>query len=214
MGKRIFSLSVFVFLVLPVLVFAHQPRIVEDNFTLIKNPEVSQAFYGELKGVTVFYKIQTENPIKLYVGVLVPAVENTDKDVSVEIEREEDFYYLLDGINFDWELFYEEFAGDDYFKGPEFSTDVEAGEYNIKVFSPDNFGKYVLVVGEKEELPFNEMINTLVNLPSLKKFFDKSPWQAFLAPIVLRFLVLPILFLGAFAFVAYYLIVKKKKVKK
>lgn len=192
------------------VVFAHQPRLVESNFTLIENPEVSQAFYGELEGEPDIYQIQTETPIRLYVGILVPDVENIGKDVSVEISKDNKFYYLLDGVNFEWQSYYEEFAGDKYFKGSEFSADEEAGIYTLKVFSPDNQGKYVLVVGEKEEFPLNEILNTFVSLPRLKMFFDKSPWQALIAPIVFRFLVLPVILLVVLILVIFFLVRRKK----
>ena len=213
MLKRILAISITLLFIIPVFVLAHQPRIVEESFTLIENPEVSQAFYGELKGQPDYYQIQIEYPIKLYVGILLPDVKDIDKDVSVEISKGDKFYHLLDGVSFEWQPFYEEFAGDNYFKGPEFSAGEESGDYTLKVFSPDNQGKYVLVVGEKEEFPFNEMINTLVSLPRLKKFFDKSPWQALTAPIILRFIVLPIVLLIAIIFVIFFLVRRRRRNK-
>lgn len=220
--KKALTILIYIFFILAgTIVWAHQPRLVEKDFTLIENPETSQAFYGELKGQPDFYQIQAEAPIKLYVGILVPDVKNIGKDVSVEVNKDDEFYYLLDGVNFEWQAYYEEFAGDDYFKGPELSVgeqgglpqgvQVEAGTYTLKVFSPDNQGKYVLVVGEKEEFPFNEMLNTLVSLPGLKKFFDKSPWQALTAPIVFRFLVLPFISLIALILIIFFLVRRKRR---
>lgn len=209
--KKTLEITICVlFLLAGSVVFAHQPRLVESNFTLVENPEVSQAFYGELKDEPDTYEIHTETQIRLYVGILVPDIENIGKDVSVEISKDNEFYYLLDGVNFEWQPYYEEFAGDNYFKGPEFLSDGEPGIYILKVFSPDNQGKYVLVVGEKEEFPLNEMLNTLVILPRLKKFFDKSAWQALTAPIVFRFLVLPTTLLAVLVLVIFFLVRRKK----
>lgn len=221
-SKQLLFITICVLLVLTgAVALAHQPRLVEKDFTLVENPEVSQAFYGELKGQSDYYQIQVDQPIKLYVGILVPDVENIGKDVSVEISKDDEFYYLLDGANFEWQAYYEEFAGDDYFEGPELSAgeedglpqgvEAEAGTYVLKVFSPDNQGKYVLVVGEKEEFPLNEMINTLVSLLRLKKFFDKSPWQVLTAPIVLRFLVLPLISLIALVLIIFFLVRRKRR---
>ncbi|MEA1963902.1 MAG: hypothetical protein U9O41_02095 [Candidatus Aerophobetes bacterium] len=87
--------------------------------------------------------------------------------------------------------YYEEFGGDSYYKGPELRSnpdeeglprgvDVSEGEYTIRVFSPNNEGKYVLIVGEKEEFPLEEIIHTLIVLPQLKAdFFEKSPLTAY-----------------------------------
>lgn len=204
MNKILFLVSL-AWLLLSTTSLAHQPRIVSGELALIKNPEVSQAFYGELKGKPDYYRIKSEGPFNLYVGILVPDLEGTGKDVSVEItreyehdekemvpEQEEDkIHFLLDGVNYEWTRYYEEFGGDWYYEGPELRSNpdeqalpqgikVSEGIYTIKVFSPDNEGKYVLVVGEKEEFPLNEIVNTLLVLPTLKaRFFGKSPWTAY-----------------------------------
>lgn len=213
MKKGLFWTICILSLAIGSAVLAHQPRLVESDFTLIQNPEVSQAFYGELNGQPHYYQIQAGGSIHLYVGILVPDVEDIDQDVSVEISKDGEFYRLLDGRNFAWQAFYEEFGGDDYFEGPEMTAEAEAGIYVLKVLSPDNYGKYVLAVGEREEFPINEMMNTLINLPRLKKFFGKSPWQAFTAPIVFRFMVLPLLALIVLLFVIFFWVRHRRKNK-
>jgi len=210
MRKVILISVVFIFLLIAGHIIAHQPRLVEESFTLIKNPEVSQAFYGELTGEPVFYRIESNEPFNLYVGILVPDIENIDKDLLVEISKDNEFYYLLDGVNFEWQSFHEEFANDDYFKGPELSTQAEPGTYTLKVFSPDNQGKYVLVVGEKEEFPFNELIKTIIVLPQLKTFFNKSPLTAYFNLIGLFILIFLLVVLGI-SILIFFLIKRIKK---
>jgi len=52
--------------------------------------------------------------------------------------------------------------------------------YTLRVFSQDNQGKYVLVVGEGEEFPVGEIVNTVFVLPRLKaEFFERSAWSAY-----------------------------------
>lgn len=209
------KISLFIFLLLlslPVIVFAHQPRLVDGNFTNVENPEISQAFYGELKGEPAYYKIESAETFNLYIGILVPDISNIDKDVSAEIYFEKDegeeLLAVLDGLNHEWFGYYEEFGGDNYFWGPEFKSEnafvkgvkVEAGTYLVKVFSPDNQGKYVFVIGEKEEFPFNEILNTIKVLPELKSgFFEKSLWSAFFNRIGL-FLFIPLFIILIFIF--------------
>lgn len=169
-------------LVIPILVYAHQPRIVPDGLTVIENPEVSQAFYGTLKGNPHYYQITSEEAFTLYVSILVPDLEGIGKDVSVTVTSEQDSEVLasLDGLGYEWTALYEPFAGDSYYKGPEAKTVLGAGTYIIEVSSIDNEGKYVLVVGEKEEFSLNEILHTIRTLPSLKRdFFEKSPLTAF-----------------------------------
>jgi hypothetical protein len=205
--KACLVLSVPVFLLLMVsTAWCHQPRIVEgEDITLVENPEVSQAFYGELKGEPASYQIASEDPFKLYVGILVPDLEGIGKDVSVEITREhaypeeaakqepeeEEIHVVLDGMEHEWTRWYEPFGGDWYWEGPELRSNpseeelpegvaVEGGVYTLKVFSPDNEGKYVLAVGEREEFPLGEMVQTLFVLPKLKaEFFERPPWSAY-----------------------------------
>ncbi len=166
---------------------AHQPRIVEDSGAVeVKNPEVSQAFYGELTGAPHTFRIRSDKPFKLYVGLLVPDVPEAKKDLSVEITSDNRRLFLLDGTSWEWKRFYEEFGGDWYWWGPE-TAPMGAnqalspnGTYEIKVFSPSNLGKYSLAVGEIESFPLNETLNTLVRLPWIKaNIFNKSPLSAF-----------------------------------
>ena len=229
MLKRILSFSFISILFIPILVLAHQPRLAESNFIEVENPEISQAFYGELKGEPIYYKIESSEPFSLYVGILVPDVPNIDKDVSAEIYLEKDgqkeLVALLDGLNHDWPTFYEEFAGDSYFWGPEFKAEgaegfmpkgkeVEAGVYSVKVFSSDNQGKYVFVVGEKEEFPAGEIINTIKVLPKLKSdFFGKSAWSAFFNRIGF-YLIIPLALVVAILVLIILVIKKLSKVKK
>lgn len=192
--KKLILIPVLIFLLITIS-SAHQPRIVSDNFTSVENPEVSQAFYGKLDGNPHHYQIDSEKPYKLYVSLSVPSIQGIDRDVSAEITRMNDgtnngFHVLLNGTAHNWTRYYEEFGGDYYYRGPELGTNrngslprginVSSGNYNIKVFSPDNEGKYVLVIGYKEKWTVDEFINTILTLPELKsEFFEKSPLTAY-----------------------------------
>ncbi|NIP40289.1 MAG: hypothetical protein GTN39_02075 [Candidatus Aenigmarchaeota archaeon] len=151
---------------------------------MIRNPEVSQAFYGELTGKHDHYNIIEEEGFDLYVSILVPDLPGIGKDVSVAIEPideiDNNFIYFLNGTDFQWERYYEEFGGDWYYQGPDIKAEVGPGGYDIHVMSTDNLGKYVLVVGEKEEFPLDEIINTIFTMPSLKQdFFEKPAYTAY-----------------------------------
>lgn len=177
---------------------AHQPRIVKGNYEEITNPEVSQAFYGELRGVQAEYRINSDQEFRLYVGILVPDIPQVRKDISAEIYRVKDggkdTLALLDGTQFEWTPFFEEFAKDNYFWGPEYKADdsqkgielkgrlVPAGDYHIKVFSPSNQGKYSLVVGDLEEFSLKDIFS-IVRVPQIKlKFFGDPLLKVLLSP--------------------------------
>jgi hypothetical protein len=166
---------------------AHQPRYIQDNqLVLIKNPAVSQAFYGELKEWPAYYLIDLKKAQELYFQILVPDLPKIQKDKSVTVEYLAELgkpaaaFAALDPGSVAWKGFYEEYAGDNYLEGPEVKKTGEAGYYIIKISNPDNAGKYVLVVGEKEEFPPREIAKALITIPQLKvKFFDKPLWQSF-----------------------------------
>ena len=186
------------------LASAHQPRLVSNGITQIQNPEVSQAFYAELNGEPGYYQIISNESFNFYIQILVPDIPNIGKDVSVEVTYGDEPLFLLDGTNHTWIWYFEEFAGDSYYQGPEEEAAVEPGTYNIRVFSPDNEGKYVLVVGRIESFPADEIINTLFLLPQLKAdFFGKPAYTAYFnlvglfifGPVILVIVVILILIL-------------------
>jgi hypothetical protein len=197
--KNLSIILLALFLFMPGSVLAHQPRIVKGNFVEITNPEVSQAFYGELRGAQVEYRINSDREFRLYVGILVPDIPNVRKDIAAEIYRVKDggkeMVALLDGSQFEWTPFYEEFAKDNYFWGPEYKADdsqkgvelkgrqVPAGEYRIRVFSPSNQGKYCLVTGYLEVFPIKEMFKAMVVVAQIKlNFFNEPVFKVLLSP--------------------------------
>ncbi|NIO19886.1 MAG: hypothetical protein GTN76_03890, partial [Candidatus Aenigmarchaeota archaeon] len=202
----------FTFLIIGLLlsagVSAHQPRLVSGDVVMIRNPEVSQAFYGELKGKHDHYNIIEEEGFDLYVSILVPDLPGIGKDVSVAIEPideiDNNFIYFLNGTDFQWERYYEEFGGDWYYQGPDIKAGVGPGGYDIHVMSTDNLGKYVLVVGQIESFPLDELINTIFTMPSLKQdFFEKPAYTAYFnliglfifGPVILVLVILVMIFL-------------------
>jgi hypothetical protein len=207
--KKIYIILIFAFFILlkPALASAHQPRLVESNIVEVKNPEVSQAFYGELKGTPTEFRIQSDIDFRLYVGILVPDTSNIRKDISAEIFRSgqsgEQSIALLDGAKFAWIPFYEEFGMDNYFWGPEFKANnsqrgvdikgrnVQAGTYIIKVFSPGNQGKYSLAIGDIEVFPPREILNTILIMPQLKAhFFGYSFFHILASPYIWGYILL------------------------
>ena len=213
-------LALFIMLTSVSIANAHQPRLVKHETTIVNNPEVSQAFYAELTGDPHEYKIESDVQFNLYVGLLVPDIAGVEKDFSALITKEEQvhntgddndihehdrFEVLLDGPSHKWTPYYEEHAGDDYFIGPALQTDdsdpafhpkgiaVEAGEYSVEIFSPDNEGKYVLVVGDTEKFPLIEIANTVTRVPQVKEYFNKSPLSAFSTPTMAGFLAIIVL---------------------
>ncbi|WP_431062277.1 hypothetical protein [Methanobacterium sp.] len=165
------------------VVSAHQPRVDTGTTTTItnpidvQNPEVSQAFYGNLKGNPDYYKITSDKPFKLYVNILVPQSPGISSDfVSAEItDSTGKRIALLNGTNSKWTPMFEPFGGDYYLQGPEFAQNVSAGTYYIKVFNTNNTGKYSIAIGDIESFPADESIKALISIPQLKEQFFAKP---------------------------------------
>ena len=179
----------------PGFVLAHQPRLIfsQQGDIQVSKPEISQAFYDELKGAPRDYFINSETSFELYINLLVPAEANRDSRYSADIFSavggDWKKIYSIDGLSFDWQQFYEEFSRDYYLKGPEFTKQVPAGKYRINVYSAGlpaqegSQGKYILAVGKIESFDVNSLLNVYWQLPLLKlTFFKTSVLQFFLTP--------------------------------
>jgi hypothetical protein len=157
---------------------AHQPNLVGNNLILIDDPEISRAYYGELKGRPAAFFVRSPKIFKLYAGLLVPQSSNPNGRFSATIYAGNILLTRLDQAKAKWQVFHEPFANDDYLKGPEYSKTVPAGEYVIEVFNRENKGKYVLAIGDKEYFGFKETAAALFILPQLKRgFFKVSPFS-------------------------------------
>ncbi len=68
---KILKTTLLIVVILSLTASAHQPRIVYDKYAtpdrpiIIKDPEISRAFYGELDGNEDNYMIIAEEPFKL-----------------------------------------------------------------------------------------------------------------------------------------------------
>jgi hypothetical protein len=190
-------------------VSAHQPRLeVGVNSTManpivVKNPEISQAFYGNLNGQPDYYQITSDKTFELFVNVLVPQSPGIGSDfVSAQItDSSGKTIALLNGNNSDWKPMFEEFGGDYYLQGPTFDQNVSAGTYYVKVFNRNNIGKYSIAIGSIEAFPPDESIKSLINIPLLKEqIFGKPVTALFLEffGIILALGTIMVLFVMAF----------------
>jgi len=183
--KNLFALLMLALLTSGAL--AHQPTIVGQENITIEKPEISRAFYAELTGQPRSYFIKSDQPFVLYLGLLVPRNTNAAGQYSARVYRlAYGQQYLLTELRADsviWKQYYEFFGGDHYLKGPEYKQSVPEGAYEIMVYSPDNLGRYVLVVGEGEFWGPQEIWNVYRTLPQLKaNFFGENPLTFLLTP--------------------------------
>ena len=201
-GKILFTLT-FGF-VIGGVAYAHTPFLVSpsdvSDWTVVENPGVSKSFYGELTGFPHTYVIEIDETLDLFARILVPDIEKAQENVSGIIVRnsEEEGRVVeiarLRAADAYWESEYEFFGGDSYRNGPEYRATVDHGFYRIEVSTPDNVGKYVLVVGTKEEREIG-YFETLRRIAAIKTFFGKSELMVIQSP----FVYVPLaLFIGIF----------------
>ncbi|MHB9019933.1 MAG: hypothetical protein ACYC3G_03645, partial [Minisyncoccota bacterium] len=189
-------LGIFTTLSIYSLAEAHQPNFVNKSKEIkISNPEISQAFYGYLDGEPVTYSIDSNSPFQLYTGLLIPDFANLENGLSAIIKNNENKELAnLDGLNnFTWQHYYEEFARDWYWKGPEFKKEVPAGKYTITISNSYNKGEYVLVVGEAESFPIIQMPKMFSELYKIKTVFFQKPWYSVLQNKIGKYLGIMIL---------------------
>ena len=201
---------------------AHQPKLINYSPSLnnpyqVVEPEISKAFYSELKGNAHYYKITSNKEFLFYAGILSPKVNDSYKWLSLDVlDKYENTIYQADGSNFDWKAWYEPYARDYYWKGPEIGMDtngefktsfaLKAGTYTIKVYNEDNLGHYSLAVGEAEFFGANLWEQILTWTPILfyiGPYMDIVHWQKFDVRAYIPHIALLVLF-----FVMYFLIKK------
>ena len=201
------------FLLMVLVANAHQPRIAQESgLIVVEEPEISKAYYGELRGEPAIYTFTSEEEINIYINLLVPYTETEEHDVfSAELlDTEGKQIALLDGYEHNWTIFYEEFGRDTYWKGPELGEDfkstgkIPAGTYYIRVFNEDNTGKYVLAVGDKESFPLSEIINAIITVPIIKFVFFGKP----------EMLIFSLLLIAGIGVIIYFLVTRRKIKKK
>ena len=164
-------------------VSAHQPRLevgVNSSMTnpiVVQNPEISQAFYGSLKGQPDYYKITSNKTFELFVNILVPQSPGISSDfVFANItDSSGKTIAMLGGNQSSWTPMFEEFGGDYYLQGPTFDQNVSAGTYYVKVFNQNNTGKYSLAIGAIESFPPDESLKSLISIPLLKEQIFGKP---------------------------------------
>lgn len=206
----VFSLAFFIFL--PSLALAHQPRLVKGQLTIVPDPEISKAYYGELTGQPDVYVINASAPFDLYANVLVPDITGQKKDISAMVFKDGAQIVVLDGLNFEWKKFYEPFGNDTYWMGPEYKARVEPGTYEIRVWNSNNDSKYSLAIGEIESFGVKETTNALTLIPELKKnFFNESPIGFIISPFGWGLIV--VMYLLSFIFGFVYRVILKRLAK-
>lgn len=173
------SVAFAIALAAPLAASAHLLRVVPPTGTVaVGDPEVSQAFYGELEGEPARFSFVADRPFAFRAAVLSPDIPGADKDFSISVMQDGKPWKLASAGDASWSRSYEPYAGDAYFEGPRIEAEAPAGSYEIAVFSPDNLGKYVFTVGDRESFLPADLLGTIASLPALKVDYFGKPWYS------------------------------------
>ena len=178
--------------------FAHQPKLVYKSPTaespfLVKDPEISKAYYAKLTGKPHYYKIESNEEFLFYTGILSPKVSDNYIWFNIEvIDQNKNIIFFEEGKTVSWYEWYEPYARDWYWKGPEIGTDIgeefktsftlASGSYLIKISNKNNIGHYSLAVGEAEFFGNNLWEQILTWAPIIfyiGPYMDIVHWQKF-----------------------------------
>ena len=212
-------LLLFILFLFSLPLHAHQPKLINysptiDNPHVVIFPEISKAYYSKLTGQPHYYVINSEDDFLFYTSILSPKINEEPSRFSLEVlDGDQNIVYKVDGSNFEWTAWYEPYARDWYWKGPEIgvesgkefqtSFNIDAGTYYIKVFNESNTGHYSLAVGEAEFFGSNLWEQILTWTPIILyigPYMDIVHWQkfdirAFIPHIALLVLIFIIYFL-------------------
>ena len=195
---------------------AHQPKLIKYSPTSnephdVVEPEISKAYYGKLTGEPHYYIIKNDVEFSFYAGITIPKIDDNVKWISLEVfDQNNNSIYYEDGKEYNWKAWYEPYARDWYWVGPQIGTHndkefkgslkFESGTYVIKVFNDDNQGSYSLAVGDIEFFGANILEKISIWAPILfyiGPYMDIFYWNKFdfkayiphLATIIILFIL-------------------------
>ena len=190
----------FILFLLSMPLHAHQPKLINNSPTIdnpqkVVFPEISKAYYSQLRGQPHYYVIKSEDDFLFYTSILSPKIGEDYTWFSLEVlDGDQNLIYKADGSKFEWTAWYEPYARDWYWKGPEIGAEVNentgfkrsfnlnAGSYLIQIFNENNSGHYSLAVGEAEFFGSNLWEQILTWTPILLYIgpaMDIVHWQKF-----------------------------------
>lgn len=175
-------------LFVPVFVFAAGEVVVvpesQHTITKIMEPEKEQHFYGELADYPHTFSFVVDEPLSLAVAVSVPKDSKYKKSIIV-IREEKNGVSEVGRVThnetawtpaFDWRL------GRGFLEAEHLTAEIEPGSYRLEVSSPDNHGKYKLMIGTESNRQW--FFTRLKERATGARFFGDSWLSVLRAPLV------------------------------
>ena len=138
---------------------------------------IQREYLGVLKGDPHMYEFGIGSTTKLSLA-LMQTVETESLPLSLIIIKQNDDrggvteIGRLNNKNIKWHKFEDSALGIDLSKSEPFTVDLRPGIYRVEVSSPDNIGKYSLVIGDEENT--QGYFKELSNIYMIQTFFGGS----------------------------------------
>lgn len=127
-----------------------------DVVTITGNPEERQTVLGELDNAPEMYEIKSDTDFTLTAEIRAVPGSVAQPQFSGIIVRQKEVLGVeevarLKATDATWAPVRDSVTGLVYQSGPFWSEKVKAGTYHVEVSTPNNTGKYLLVIGDKDD---------------------------------------------------------------
>ena len=158
-----------------------------EVISLAGDPEHQQLILGELTNAPEMYEVKSDSDFTLTVEIrAVPGVLARPQFSGIIVRQKEQLgveeVARMKAIDSSWTRVIDSPTGLAYQSGPFWSGKVKAGTYHIEVSTPDNVGKYMLMVGNRDESA--GYVATLHTIGLVYDFYGLSTFQMFHSPYI------------------------------
>ncbi len=150
--------------------------------TMNSQIEFKAEYLGELKGDPHMYEFTIGADTKLVASIwqldtsepipfsIIAVRQNNQNAGVVEVGR-------LRSKEITWESTHDSVIGLSFLKSNTFEAEIGPGIYRVEVSTPDNFGKYMLVIGDAKAS--GGYFGTLGDIYKIRQFFGKPVFSMF-----------------------------------
>ncbi len=177
-------------LLAPLCVFAYASVVAlpEDQATVlpIEYTLKTQEFFGRLGGYPHTFEFTITEDTLFSASIFVPDRAVQKNDISIIVVKEERRGVSEVGRTVikdqSWEQTYDAMLAETFRSGGNIKSQLQSGVYRLEVSSPNNEGKYRVVLGTgKVQRGYFENLHVLFEV---KSFLDNSKWSAIKSPLI------------------------------
>lgn len=155
--------------------------------TINDDPMIERSILGELEGSPEMFEITSDVEFTLTVEIRALIESATSPEFAGIIIRQKESRGVeevarLWATDADWLRVVHKETGLPYYAGPFWSQVMPAGMYRIEVSTPENSGKYILVIGSQSDS--NGYLESIRNVALTYEFYEASTIRMFNSPYI------------------------------